>query len=100
MTAGIRILHTHRLQFPPLQVPQLLQDHPGETAATEMIVTGMAIAAVRILHHFHWHFVLSDPRAMHFLAFFITSSSSLGIPACLDHKIALDACCPYLETRS
>jgi hypothetical protein len=103
MTTDTRtLLHTHRLQSLPLQAPLLPRHHPGETALKEKIATGMAIAVVRILHHFHWHICIQRSTGMHIIwrfFFSITSSTSLGIPACLDHKTALDSRFPYLEAR-
>jgi hypothetical protein len=82
--------HTPRLQFLPLQVPQPPLDHPGGIVK-EMSATGMAIAAVRIFHQFHWAFCIPRSTGMHhFLAFISLLYPSLGIPGCLDQKIALD----------
>lgn len=98
MTADMRTLvrtqHRPRLQYLPLQVPQLPRDHPGETAVTEMIATGMAIAVVRILHQFHWHICIERSTGMHFLAFFHYFIHFSGNPGLSGPKIALDACCP------
>ena len=94
------LLHTpRRLQFLPPQVPLPPRDHPGETVEM-MIATGMAIAAVRIFHQVplgYLHSAIHGHASFSGVFFSLLLSPSLGIPASLDPKNALDACYPYME---
>ena len=90
--------HTLRLQFLPLQVPQL-PPGPPEGNVKEMTGTEKADAgAIRIFYQFPWAFCIQRSAGMqHFLAFISLLYPSSDVPGCLDQKIALDAYCPYTD---